>query len=74
MDPVDFIAGSISGAFGQFVGHPFDTVKVRMQTSPGLYNRGTINAVRLICVRESPLALFQGVAAVSMRPRTNIER
>ena len=73
MDPVDFIAGSVSGALGQVFGHPMDTVKVRMQTSPGVYNSGLINAVRLICVREGPLALFQGVAAVSMIPRTNIE-
>ena len=69
MDPVDFIAGSVSGALGQIFGHPFDTVKVRMQTTPEVYNRGLINAFRLIFVREGALAVFQGVAAVSMLAR-----
>ena len=64
MDPIDFIAGSVSGALSQLFGHPFDTVKVRMQTSSGVYNRGLIDAFRRIIVREGPLALFQGVPAV----------
>lgn len=65
MDPIDFIAGSASGALSQLFGHPFDTVKVRMQTSSGVYNRGLIDAFRRIIVHEGPLALFQGVPAVS---------
>ncbi|XP_017569332.1 solute carrier family 25 member 47-B [Pygocentrus nattereri] len=32
MQLADFIAGSVGGAFGVAVGHPLDTVKVKMQT------------------------------------------
>ena len=28
-----FVAGSVAGASGLIVGHPFDTVKVRLQTT-----------------------------------------
>ena len=65
MDPVDFVAGSLSGALSQLFGHPFDTIKVRMQTSPEIYNRGVLQSFRLILAREGPLAFFQGACAVS---------
>lgn len=65
MDPVDFVAGSLSGALSQLFGHPFDTIKVRMQTSPEIYNRGVLQSFRLILAREGPLAFFRGVCAVS---------
>lgn len=35
MDRREVVAGWAAGAAGQLVGHPFDTVKVRMQTDPG---------------------------------------
>lgn len=37
---IDLIAGSIGGASCVFVGQPLDTVKVKMQTFPTLYNNG----------------------------------
>lgn len=31
--PIDFLSGCVGGAAGVIIGHPFDTVKVIMQTS-----------------------------------------
>lgn len=36
MDWTDFLAGSLAGSAGVFVGHPLDTLKVRLQTLPNL--------------------------------------
>lgn len=56
-----FISGSIAGAAGLVVGHPFDTVKVRLQTS-NVYN-GVTHCVRKIAVEEGVRAFFKGMLA-----------
>ena len=44
---IDFIAGSLGATTSVYVGQPMDTLKVKMQTFPGLYpNLG-------ICFRET---------------------
>ena len=36
----DFVSGYVGGACGVIIGHPFDTVKIRLQTRGHLYNSG----------------------------------
>ncbi|XP_064623125.1 mitochondrial basic amino acids transporter-like [Lineus longissimus] len=62
---IDFIAGCFGGCAAVIVGHPFDTVKVRLQTqSPGakLY-RGTFDCFRKIVQKETAHGLYRGMAS-----------
>jgi len=56
-----YIAGSVAGAAGLVVGHPFDTVKVRLQTSQTY--TGVTHCVRKIVVEEGMRALYKGMMA-----------
>ncbi|KAI5291895.1 carnitine transporter [Ascosphaera aggregata] len=50
-----FIAGGVGGVCAVVVGHPFDLVKVRLQTAErGVYN-GAMDVVRKTIAREGPL-------------------
>ncbi|XP_068613441.1 mitochondrial basic amino acids transporter-like [Brachionichthys hirsutus] len=65
---MDFVAGCIGGAAGVLVGHPFDTVKVRLQVQSSqrpLY-RGTIHCFQSIIRRESLLGLYSGIGSPMM--------
>lgn len=56
----DFAAGGVGGIFAVVVGHPFDLVKVRMQTAEkGVYS-GAMDVVRRTIAKE-------GMARVSSR-------
>lgn len=47
-------AGGVGGVFAVVVGHPFDLVKVRLQTADkGVYN-GAMDVVRRTIAREGP--------------------
>lgn len=59
---VDFAAGYLGGVCGIFVGHPFDTIKIRIQTQGNLYKSGT-DALRSIIRTEGARGLFKGVLA-----------
>ncbi|XP_030070707.1 mitochondrial basic amino acids transporter-like isoform X1 [Microcaecilia unicolor] len=65
---LDFLAGCAGGAAGVLVGHPFDTVKVRLQvqsvTKP-LY-RGTFHCFKSIIKQESALGLYKGIGSPMM--------
>lgn len=51
----DFAAGGVGGVFAVIVGHPFDLVKVRLQTAEkGVYN-GAMDVVRKTVAREGPI-------------------
>ena len=41
---MDFVAGSIAGCAGQLVGHPLDSIKVRLQ-SQSLVKGSTTNSL-----------------------------
>lgn len=56
-----FISGSVAGATGLVVGHPFDTIKVRLQTSH-IYN-GFTHCTKRIITEEGFRALFKGMMA-----------
>ena len=52
---VDLAAGCVGGAAAILVGQPLDTVKVKLQTSPELHQRGMVNCFRKVtnCSRLS---------------------
>jgi solute carrier family 25 (mitochondrial carnitine/acylcarnitine transporter), member 20/29 len=51
----DFAAGGVGGIFAVVVGHPFDLVKVRLQTAEkGVYS-GAMDVVRKTIAREGPI-------------------
>ena len=60
----DFAAGGVGGVFAVVVGHPFDLVKVRLQTAEkGVYN-GAIDVVKKTVAKEGPIrGLYAGVSA-----------
>lgn len=55
-----FVGGTVSGLTKLLVGHPFDTIKVRMQCSPlGTY-AGPLDCFLQLARRESILGLYKG--------------
>lgn len=62
---VDVFAGTIAGINVTFVGHPFDTLKVRLQTQPQdkpIY-KGLSDCFWKTIKWEGPLGLYKGVQA-----------
>ena len=45
---VDLVAGCIGGTAAILVGQPLDTVKVKLQTSKELQERGMVNCFRKV--------------------------
>lgn len=65
---LDFVAGCIGGGAGVLVGHPFDTVKVRLQVQSvdkPLY-RGTFHCFQSIIHQESVFGLYKGIGSPMM--------
>ncbi|XP_041489178.1 mitochondrial basic amino acids transporter isoform X1 [Microtus oregoni] len=65
---LDFLAGCAGGVAGVLVGHPFDTVKVRLQvqnTEKPQY-RGTLHCFQSIIKQESVLGLYKGLGSPLM--------
>ncbi|KAK0363828.1 carnitine transporter [Friedmanniomyces endolithicus] len=60
----DFAAGGVGGIFAVVVGHPFDLVKVRLQTAEkGVYT-GAMDVVRKTVAREGLMrGMYAGVSA-----------
>ena len=60
----DFAAGGVGGICAVLVGHPFDLVKVRLQTAEkGVYS-GALDVVRKTVAREGAVrGLYAGVSA-----------
>merc|ERR1719228_577708 len=63
---VDFFAGSCGGASGIFMGYPFDTVKVLMQTqkvSPSGERKytSTFQTIGKVCREEGILRMYRGL-------------
>lgn len=65
----DLTAGTIGGAVQLVVGHPFDTIKVKLQSQPApqpgkpTKYSGAIDAVRKTVASEGPVGLFKGMGA-----------
>lgn len=60
MPAEEFVAGWISGALGLVLGHPFDTVKVRLQTQSKY--RGIVDCMVKTYRHESLLGFFKGMS------------
>lgn len=56
------IAGGFGGICTTIIGHPFDTIKVRMQAVPGLYIN-TFDATLKILKHEGATGLYKGMNA-----------
>jgi len=62
---LDFAAGCLGGAAGVIVGHPFDTIKVHLQTQNPknpLY-RGTFHCFQSIVAKYSICGLYRGISS-----------
>ncbi|KAJ0510510.1 putative mitochondrial carrier domain superfamily [Helianthus annuus] len=65
----DLTAGTIGGAAQLIVGHPFDTIKVKLQSlpvpPPGQLPRysGAMDAVKQTIAAEGPWGLYKGMGA-----------
>ena len=57
---IGFIAGLFSGVMKNAVGHPFDTIKVRLQTSPRGYFKGPMDCVWRTMKKEGPAGFYKG--------------
>ncbi|XP_017042880.2 mitochondrial basic amino acids transporter isoform X2 [Drosophila ficusphila] len=62
---VDFVAGLLGGAAGVLVGHPFDTVKVHLQTDDprNPKYKGTFHCFRTILQKEKFRGLYRGISS-----------
>uniref|UniRef100_A0A8I3MX32 Mitochondrial basic amino acids transporter n=1 Tax=Canis lupus familiaris TaxID=9615 RepID=A0A8I3MX32_CANLF len=62
---LDFLAGCAGGVAGVLVGHPFDTVKVRLQVQSAEkpQYRGTLHCFQSIIKQESVLGLYKGLGS-----------
>ncbi|XP_042548719.1 mitochondrial basic amino acids transporter isoform X1 [Dipodomys spectabilis] len=65
---LDFLAGCAGGVAGVLVGHPFDTVKVRLQVQSAEQPqyRGTLHCFQTIIKQESVLGLYKGLGSPLM--------
>jgi len=59
----NFVAGGFGGMCTVVVGHPFDTIKVRLQTqtSSNLVYSGAWDCTKQTVVKEGPRALYKGM-------------
>ncbi|KAK6454941.1 mitochondrial carrier protein [Scheffersomyces xylosifermentans] len=55
-----FVAGMFSGVMKNVVGHPFDTVKVRLQTAPEGRFKGPMDCVWQTVKNEGPRGFYKG--------------
>ncbi|XP_065331830.1 mitochondrial basic amino acids transporter-like [Cloeon dipterum] len=62
---LDFFAGCVGGCSGVLVGHPLDTIKVRLQTQDfrNPVYRGTYHCFRTIVEKESVRGLYKGMSS-----------
>lgn len=65
----DLTAGTVGGAAQLIVGHPFDTIKVKLQSQPAPVPgqppkfSGAIDAVKQTITAEGPRGLYKGMGA-----------
>ncbi|KAI4497227.1 hypothetical protein M0802_007711 [Mischocyttarus mexicanus] len=60
--PAYICRGAVGGLSVVLVGHPFDTIKVQLQMSPGVY-RGMFHVVTTLVTKEGPFSLYKGISA-----------
>ncbi|KAF2402622.1 mitochondrial carrier [Trichodelitschia bisporula] len=57
------VAGGVGGVCAVLTGHPFDLVKVHMQTAEKGAHKGALDITRKIIARAGPTGLYAGVTA-----------
>ncbi|CAI2377181.1 unnamed protein product [Moneuplotes crassus] len=57
---IDFTAGVVSGSIGVFIGHPLDTLRIRMQLSNP---KPMLELATETCVKEGVRGLYKGAVA-----------
>ncbi|GJJ77147.1 solute carrier family 25 (mitochondrial carnitine/acylcarnitine transporter), member 20/29 [Entomortierella parvispora] len=63
----DVVAGTVGGWAQVISGHPFDTLKVRLQTQPNPPKyAGAMDCLRVTIREEGPLGLYKGVTSPLM--------
>ena len=60
---INYLAGVAGGVSVVFVGHPFDTIKTRMQSAPAGFYKGTIDTVQQTMRFEGPKGFYAGLAS-----------
>ena len=60
----DFFAGGVGGSCLVIVGHPFDTIKVRIQTAPDGTYKGVADCLSKTLAEGGPKTLYRGVLPV----------
>jgi solute carrier family 25 carnitine/acylcarnitine transporter 20/29 len=60
---VDLVAGTLSGVLGTVVGHPLDTIKVRLQTQARDGSMGALSCARQIYRQEGLASFFKGLSS-----------
>ncbi|EEB15076.1 mitochondrial carnitine/acylcarnitine carrier protein CACL, putative [Pediculus humanus corporis] len=62
---LDFVAGCFGGCAGILVGHPLDTIKIRIQTQDykNPQYRGTIHCFKKVIEKESLSGLYKGISS-----------
>ncbi|CAG8763099.1 33326_t:CDS:2 [Gigaspora margarita] len=60
--PQEVVAGTLAGWAQVVVGHPFDTVKVQLQTNSKQYRNG-VDCFKIIAKNEAFLGFYRGVAS-----------
>lgn len=58
-----YISGLVGGFCGAYVGQPFDTIKVRLQVKPEVYNNSIRKCVTDMLRTEGVLSFWKGVSA-----------
>ena len=53
-------SGGLYGATNTVVGHPFDTVKTKMQTQSGFTSSGALASARQILSSEGAVGFYRG--------------
>ena len=60
----NLLAGGFGGLCSLVVGYPFDTVKVRLQTSSQYHS--AMHCFKSIIIKEGPMSLFRGVSGLAL--------
>jgi len=59
----DFMAGTMAGLVSKVIEYPFDTLKVRLQTSPEKYGNSAVRCLRQMIAEEGYRSIFRGLPA-----------
>jgi len=62
----DVLAGTMAGVFCKIIEYPFDTLKVRLQTTPEKYGYSAIKCYRAMTLQEGRLSLFKCLPTPAM--------